>query len=468
MGNPKSPARYWMVAAAFVLALLSKPTVVTLPFVLLLLDYWPLHRFEPPRKFSGLILEKIPLLALATGACAMTFLVAGKSITPEVHFSTPSRLGNALVYYAVYLRQMVWPEGLAVPYPSPHNGLPPWEMTLAGALLAGLSAVAWAERRTRPWLLMGWLWYLGMLTPMIGIVQAGTFAQADRYTYLPQIGIYVAVAWLAAEWGLSRGLVGSLMAGVLAVLMVCAWQQTAYWKNSETFWNHTLASTTGNDMAHNNLGNFLYEKGSVDEAIIHYREALQIKPGLAEAHYNLGRALAQKGRADEAITHYQEALQIKPGFAAAHYNLGCALAQKGSADEAIDHFQKALEIKPDYAEAHNNLGIVLLQKGSADEAIAHFQKALQIRPDFADACNNLGILFLQKGNADEAIGYFQKALQIKPDYVEAHNNLGSALMQKGKVGEAIVCFQKALAINPGYAAARHNLEQAVLQKSSKK
>ncbi len=198
--NPNSAGRYLMVAVAFVLALLSKPTVVTLPFVLLLLDYWPLHRFEQPRKLSGLILEKIPLLALAAGACADDCSGGGKRDAPNAHVSMPSRIGNALVSYAIYLRQMVWPEGLAVTYPYPHNGLPPWEVALAGALLAGLSAVAWGERRTRPWLLVGWLWYLGMLTPMIGIVQVGAFAHADRFTYLPQIGIYMAVTWLVAEW----------------------------------------------------------------------------------------------------------------------------------------------------------------------------------------------------------------------------------------------------------------------------
>jgi tetratricopeptide (TPR) repeat protein len=454
---PNSLARYLVVAAAFVLALLSKPTVVTLPFVLLLLDYWPLRRFEQPRKLSGLILEKIPLLALAAGACAMTVLAEGEAIAFNNDIPMPSRIGNALVSCAVYLRQMVWPEGLAVLYPYPHHGLPPWEVALAGALLAGLSAVAWAERRRRPWLLIGWLWYLGMLTPMIGILQVNPSAQADRYTYLPQIGIYVAVTWLVAEWRLNRVALGGLMAGVLAVLMVCAWKQIAYWQNSETLWTHALACTTDNDMARFNLGTALLQKGRVDEAITQFQQALQINPDYAEAHYNLGNALLQKGRADEAITHYREALRIKPNFAEAHYNLGIALAQKGREDEAIAHFQKALQIKPGYAEVHNNLGILLLQKGKEDEAIAHFQKALQIRPDCADACNNLGILLLQKGSADEAIDYFQKALQIRPDYADACNNLGHALLQKGRVGEAIVHLQKALEIKPADPTIQNNL-----------
>jgi len=461
--KPDSLARYWMVAATFVLALLSKPTVVTLPFVLLLLDYWPLRRFEPPRKLSGLILEKIPLLALAAAACAVTVLVAGKWITPNARVSMPARLGNALVYYAVYLRQMVWPEGLAVPYLSPQHGLPPWEMALAGTLLAGVSAVAWKERRTRPWLLTGWLWYLGMLTPMIGIVPVGTTAQADRYTCLPQIGINLAVTWFVAEWRLSRAVFGSLMAGVLAALMVCAWKQTAYWKNSETLWTRALACTTSNSIAHLNFGNVLFQKGKVDEAITHYQEALQIKPDYTEARYDLGNALLQRGRVDEAIAQYQEALQLNPDYAESRNCLGLALDQKGRVDEAITQFQKALEINPDNAEALNNLGNALLRKGRVDEAIAHYQKALKINSDYAEAHNNLGNALLQKGRVEQAITHYQVALRINPGLAEAHRNLGTVLLQKGSVDEAISQFQQALQIWPDYAEAHYNLGNSFSQ-----
>jgi len=466
--KPDSLARYLMVAAAFVLGLLSKPTVVTLPFVLLLLDYWPLRRFEQPRKLSGLILEKIPLLALAAGACAMTVLVAGKWITPNAHFSMPSRISNALVYYAVYLSQMVWPEGLAVAHPSPHNGLPLWEVALAGALLAGLSAVAWAERRTRPWLLIGWLWYLGMLTPMIGIVQVGMFPQADRYTYLPQIGICVAITWLVAEWGakwqVGRVGLGGLMTAVLAVFMVCAWKQTAYWKNSETLWNHTLGCTTGNYVARLNLGIALLQKGRMDEAITQFQQALEIKPDYADAHNNLGNVLLQTGRVDEAIAHFQNALRISPDLAVVHINLGNALMQKGRVDEAIAHYQNALQIKSDNADDHNNLGNVLLQKGRVDEAITQFQLALEIKPDYADAHYNLAIALWREGRVDEAIAHYQNALQISPDLAAAHINLGNALMQKGRVDEAIAHYQNALRISPDLAATHVNLGNALMQK----
>jgi tetratricopeptide (TPR) repeat protein len=466
--KPNSPARYLMVAAAFLLALLSKPTVVTLPFVLLLLDYWPLNRFERPGKLSRLLLEKIPLLALAAGACAMTGLAAEKWITPNALVSMPLRLGNALVYYAVYLRQMIWPEGLAVPYPDPHHGLPPWEVALAGALLAGLSAVAWKERRTRPWLLIGWLWYLGMLTPMIGIVPAGATAQADRYTYLPQIGIYVALTWFVAEWRVRRVALAGLMAGVLLALMVCAWKQTAYWKNSETLWTRALACTTSNSIAHLNFGNVLFQKGKVDEAILHYQEALQIKPDYTEARYDLGNALLQKGRVDAAIAQYQKALQITPDYAESHNSLGLALDQKGRVDEAIAHYQKALEINADNAEAHNNLGNALLRKGRVDQAIAHYQKALEINADNAEAHNNLGNALLQKGRVEQAINQYRKALQIKPGFAQAHYNIGNILLQQGRVEAAITHYQKALQFRPDYAEAHLTLGSALLQQGRAK
>jgi tetratricopeptide (TPR) repeat protein len=415
-----------------------------------------------------LILEKIPLLALAAGACAMTVLAAGKWITPAAHVSMLSRIGNALVSYAVYLRQMVWPEGLAVPYPYPHNGLPPWEVALAGALLAGLSVVAWAERRTRPWLLMGWLWYLGMLTPMISIVQVGAFAHADRYTYLPQIGIYVAVTWLAAEWGAKWHagcrLLGGLMAGVLAVLMVCAWKQTSYWQNSETLWARALACTTDNELAHYNLGAARLRKGRVDDAIPQFQLALHINPNYVEPQASLAAALLQKGKVDEAIYHSMYALHINPDYAPAHDSLGSALLRKGRVEEAVGHFQKALQINPDDPQAHCNLGDLLLKSGRVDEAITQYQHTLKTDPDYPQAHYNLGNIFLQKGRVDEAITHYQHALQINPDYAQAHVNLGNALLQTGRVDEAITHYQHALQLDPGCAPAHVNLGGILLQR----
>jgi protein O-mannosyl-transferase len=408
--RPWSWGRYGLVVLLFVLGLMSKPMLVTLPLVLLLLDYWPLQRKEAAGK---LVLEKLPLLALSAAGCATTILGQTEIIQLTRSFSLPLRIANAVTACMVYLGQMIFPAGLTPYYTYPLDGLPAWEVALAGALLAGLSVVALWQRRKQPWLLMGWLWYLVMLLPVLGIIQVGRQAHADRYTYLPQIGIYVAVTWLVAGW-IGRRLAAGLMTGVIAVLMFCAWQQTTYWQNSETLWTRTLACTTNNELAHYAFANDLYERG----------------------------------RLDEAIAQYQTALQIRPDYVEAHYNLGTALYDKGSVDEAIAQFQQALQFRPRSEEAHNNLGIALLQKGSLDEAITHFQAALQIKPGFASPQLNLGIAYFRKGNLDEAIDNFQKALQIKPAYAAAHYNLGNALYQKGRTAEAISHYQQALQINP--------------------
>jgi Flp pilus assembly protein TadD len=417
--QPPAPSRYLLVAGAFLPALLCKPTVVTLPFVLLLLDYWPLRRFAPPAKRSRLILEKIPLLALALGSCAGTFLAAHKLIVPLVSVSLGGRIGNGLVSYAVYLRQMVWPEGLAVPYPYPLHGLLPWEVVLSGALLAAFSAGAWWQRRQRPWLWVGWVWYVVMLLPMAGFFQIGDQAHADRHTYLPQIGIYAGLTWLAAEWGakwrIGRVTLGTLAAAVIAALMVCAWKQTSYWKNSETLWTRALACTTNNYLANFNLGNALRKQGKVNEAVARYQKALEIDPRHAQAHVNLGAILSQKGRLNEAISQFQTAVQFEPDNAEAHYNLALALGDQGHLGEAIPQYMEALRIQPDSAQYHYNLGNALARQGRLDEAVLHYQQALQLDPGDAKAQNNLASTLLRQGRVAEAIAHFQQALQLRPE-----------------------------------------------------
>jgi tetratricopeptide (TPR) repeat protein len=467
--RPFSLACYLRVVFLFMLGLLSKPTVVTLPFVLLLLDYWPLNRFTPPTLATAvtgngdslknhfvpwrLILEKIPLLALTGAACVATMVVQKDIIAPV---PLALRIGNAVVSYVVYLRQMVCPVGLAVLYPYPRNDLPGWEITLAFILLTAVSAGVFLWRQKHPYLLTGWLWYLGMLVPAIGLVQSGWRAHADRYTYLSQIGLYFALTWAAAElcvgWRHRRVVLGGLATVILAALIFCARAQTSYWRNSELLWTHTLACTSDNDIAHNNLGYALLQKGGVDEAIVHFQKALQINPDYAEAHNNLGNALLQKGQVDEAIAQYQKTLQIKPERAEVHNNLGYALLQKGSVDEAIVHFQKALHINPDFAKAHYNLGNALLQKGQVDEAITHYQKALQINPDSVDVLNNLAWLLATCLDAHlrdgvQAVKYAGRACELTHYGVTPLvGTLAAAYAEAGRYDDAIAAAQKACAL----------------------
>ena len=441
--SPHSRARYLLVAVFFVLSLLCKPTAVTLPFVLLLLDYWPLGRMKGMQKeesgkqrdlgvpFLSLVKEKIPLMALAAAACVVTCLAARKEVMNATHISMPVRLENGFISYVVYLRQMVWPGGLAAFYPCPDESPPLWEIGLAFILLAVISGGVLAYGRKRPWLLTGWFWYLGMLVPLIGIVSVGDFAHADRNTYLPQIGLYVLLTWMAAEgcmkWKQRRLVLGGLMMTVVGALMFCAHAQTLCWMDSESLWTRALACTSGNYLAHNNLGNALYRDGRRDEAIAEYRKALDIKPDYAEALNNLGVVLFAKGDLEAAIAQYRKALDIKPDYAEAIHNLGSALATKGDYGAAIEQYRKALEIKPDYAEARNNLGNALLLNGDLEEAIAQYRNTLKINPRSADAYGQLGQAFLQKGQTQEAIKAWQESLEIKPEQVNVQKNLAWVL-----------------------------------------
>jgi tetratricopeptide (TPR) repeat protein len=441
--NPNSPGRYLLVAVFFALGLLCKPVAVTLPFVLLLLDFWPLQRFalgtpagaaSPVARQPGywgiprrLILEKIPLLALAAVMCVVTCLVVRKVVLVGAPVSVAARLGNALISCVVYLRQMVWPTGLAVFYPFPEKGAPFWEVALAFLLLAAICGGVLACWRKRPWLLTGWFWYLGMLVPVIGIVGAGDFAHADRNTSLPQIGLYILLTWAVADWSAGwkhrRLVLGGLMIAVAGALMVCARIQTSYWRDSETLWNRALDCNPGNSVARINLGNALSAKGDWEGAGAQFRKALEIKPEDAEARNDLGIVLVVKGDREEAIAQFRKALEDKPDYAEARLNLGNALYAKGNQDEAIAQFRKTLEIQPDYAEARLNLGDALFMEGQLEEAIAQYRQAVEIKPDFAEALSNLGAALLRKGQTREALDAWQKSLEIKPGQLSVQNQL---------------------------------------------
>jgi len=473
--KPGASMRYWTVALLFALGLMAKSMLVTLPFVLLLLDYWPLHRF--PRvltkaNFSAaarrLVVEKIPLFALVVVSSVATVIAQGKAVATVEDHSVIYRLCNALVSYVIYLRQMVYPAGLAIPYLDPVNHAPVAGAIPAMALLAAISYGAYLCRGKQPWVITGWLWYLGMLVPVIGITQISYYTHADRYTYLPQIGLYILVTWgvtdLCASLRHRQLLLAGLPPAVIVALIFCSRIQTSYWHDSETLWQRAIACTADNYVAHNNLGNALLEKGEATQAIPHLQKALEIKPEYPEAENNLGKALAHEGKEDQAISCYEKAIETRPDFAEAQNNLGTALLKKGRADEAIAHYQKAIGIKPDLAELHYGLGNALLQKGEVNEALGSYKKSLELNPGYAEARYGMGLALFQNGKVDEAVESYQKAIENNPDYADPENNLGNVLMQKGEIDQAILHYQRAAEIKPGLAAIRYNLGGALLQK----
>jgi len=473
--KPQSHIRYWTVALLFALGLMTKSMIVTLPFVLLLLDYWPLERLPKVSDVEGLlrtgqklVAEKIPLFTLAVISCLATVLATrGIPVDRIENDSIIQRVCNALISYAVYLRQMVYPAGLAIPYITPVHGVAYGQAVFALVLLAGISYAAFYFLKTKPWFAAGWLWYLGMLVPVIGIVQISYYAHADRYTYLPQIGLYLAVTWGMSEMSASlrhrRLVLGGLSAAVIVALTICARVQASYWRDSESLWRHAIACTPDNYMAYSNLGNALLKNEQTDEAMSTYKKAMEINPKYAVPYYNMGLALFQKGEVDEAITYYQKAIENNPEYAEPENNLGNALLQKGEIDHAISHYRRAAELKPGLADISYNLGGALLQKGDMDGAVASYQKALEIQPDYAEAHCKLGDVFLRGGRADEAIPQYQRAIGIKPDFAEAETNLGTALLQKGEIDQGITHYQNAVKLKPGFAEAHYDLANAFLQ-----
>ena len=442
--NAQSASTFYLLALAFlVLGLMSKPMLVTLPFVLLLLDYWPLQRvgfgdFKSARvTVLRLVWEKTPFFVLSALSCSVTYWAQSKGAAMAAMAGLPmaARIQNAVVSYARYVGKLLWPVDLAVFYP--HPGHWPWgTVAAAGLVVTGLCFLAVWLSRPAPYLAVGLFWFLGTLVPVIGLVQVGGQSLADRYTYVPSIGLFIVVAWGGGEvvvrWRLTKALAG---VGAVIVLAACGARtrdQLPYWQDGEKLFAHALAVTEGNYVAYDCLASVRYHQGRVDEAITHLRKALELRPNYAQAHHNLGCAQLANGHMDEAIAHFRKALELQPNYAEAHNNFGVVLRQQGQLGNAMGHFQKALEIRPDYAEAHNNFGLALRRQGQPQNAIAHFQKALEIRPDYAEAHNNLGVALRQQGQLADAMAHFQKALAIQPDLADAHNNLGLALLESGR------------------------------------
>ncbi len=410
--------RYALVASLFACGLMAKPMLVTLPLVLLLLDYWPLERQIPWKK---LIAEKIPLFALSAASCAMTVVAQRGAINSLERMAFTPRLSNALASCIVYLRQTFWPGDLAIAYRYIENRFAVGVFLGALVVLAGITAAVIAYRKKHPAAAVGWFWYLGMLLPVIGLVQVGPQAHADRYTYLPQIGLGLALIWtmaeLSARWKLQRQILGVAAAFILSGLAWQAFRETAYWRDSETLWNRALALAAARQDAaapkngaffgdiHYNLGNAFFGKDRFDEAIAQYQTALRLDSNYpAETYSNLGQILIRKKQLDQAIPLFRQALQIKSGHEAEmRYSLGNALLQTGQPEEAIAHLQKYLETSSAHAETvHYNIASALVALRRVDEALPHYEQAIAVRPDYAQAHNNFANALLGLGRVDEA------------------------------------------------------------------
>jgi protein O-mannosyl-transferase len=468
--------RYLLVLLFFGLGLMAKPTLVTLPFGLLLLDIWPLRRLRIERGqqkvWLELVLEKLPLFAMAIASSAVTIgmSLAKRNIAGADALPVSLRLANMSVSYVAYIRDMFWPLNLAAFYPI--GPIPVWEVvgSLLG-LLAVTALVVWNFRRY-PYLLIGWLWYLGTLVPVIGLVQAGGQSRADRYTYMPLIGLFIAGTWgvahLAGRWKYHQ-IVLSAGAGVLVcACAIEARRQVEYWENGMTLWQHALETTTGNFVAHTILGLALAKEGRVGEAVAHYREALKIQPDFAMAHNSLGIALGHQSKTGEAISEFQAALNEDSDQPEFHYNLGFALADQRRWDEAIVQYTEALRLDPDYIAALTKRGDAFLLQGKVDEAIADYSQTIRNRPESTEALNNLGLALVSLGRIEEGVARYNEALRLRPDFADAHNNLGAALANQGKYDDAIVHFSEALRFRPDYVEARDNLAQALSLKASNK
>jgi Tfp pilus assembly protein PilF len=448
----ENPGRtsYLVTLILYVLGLMAKPMLVTLPFVLILLDFWPLGRWtraelvhEPGRqggRVASLLWEKAPFVLLAALSSTVTLIAQwqGGAVSPAEIVPLGVRFWNALVAYLLYLVNMVWPVGLAVFYPHPGRSLPVWLVLLAAVVLVGITLGVLRTRRGQPYLVTGWFWYLGTLLPVIGLIQVGEQAMADRYSYIPLIGPFLMISWgvpaLAARWRTPRILLPLVTAATLSVLLFLAWGQARHWQDSLTLFTHTLSVTRNNSRIHNNLANVLVRQGKIEAAITHYKEALAIQPKYPEAHSNLGAALVSRGRVEEGIGHYREALRLDPDLAEVHNNLGVALADQGKSEEALSHYLKAIELRPDYAEAHNNLGNILADRGKFAEAIARFQEALRRQPFYPQAHNNLGVALARQGRLREAIPHFERALELQPDFEQARRNLTIAVEKTAQSG----------------------------------
>jgi tetratricopeptide (TPR) repeat protein len=486
--GPQTKKLYGLTLLFFACGLMSKPMVVTLPFVLLLMDWWPLRRICDLRftiyetkeggergqiagsKAGGVItagalMEKAPFFALALVSSVVTFAVqkSGGAVAALQSIPLRERIPNALVSYVLYLRKMFWPDDLALFYPFQHL-LPAWQWAGAGLLLVLITALAIALAKKRPYAAVGWFWYLGTLVPVIGLVQVGEQSLADRYTYLPLIGIFIIVAWgiddLTQRWPGRGALLKSAAAVVLVACLLLTAIQAGYWKDTITLFNHALAVTRDNYVAYANIGDALDKQCKYPEAISAFKEALRFNPDSAHSLNGLGVLYGHEGDAAKAVDYLNAALDKHPLYSDAHYNLGNLFAAEGKYAEAAQHYALSLREKPDSADAHNNLGGMYVQLGRPKEAMEEFKAALNLLPDFPEAHAQLAGLLAQAGDPADARFHYEEAVRLKPNFVPFRLKLGLILAQNGELDDAIIQFLGATKLDPTNATAYFDLAAA--------
>lgn len=471
-------ARYCLLLVLFLLGLMSKAVLVTFPFVLLLLDFWPLGRISPlkarnfPVSAGRMLLEKIPMLLLTLVVSGLTVWSQGRigTVTSIDHIPLGARAALALQSYGSYLGKVVWPSGLAVFYPHPGSHVVLWKTAASASVLAVATMVVACKGRTRGWLVVGWLWFLGTLVPTLGFVQVGSQAMADRYMYLPMIGLCVMSAWGIGELAGRRN--GNAVAAValsgawLAALMACAVVQVGYWRGSVPLFMHALEVTGDNWGAQNSLGIAATQAGKGEEAITRFREAVRLRPDMAVLRVNLAGSLARAGRLDEAAVHFREALRLDPGDGESAYSMYVLLSRQGKQEEAVRYLSEGMDVLPGDAAGNNRLGLLLAGRERFEDAAARFNEAIRIRPDYWEAHYNLAVALGRLGRKAEAIPHFKEALRMPGVDAESHNRIGVALVRLERLDEAAAHFREALRLQPDHADARTNLR--VIQERSGK
>ncbi len=455
--NPKSKIQFVWMLVLFALGLMAKPMLVTLPFVMLLLDVWPLQRVENAgwptfltKPFRKLVFEKWPLFLLVAASCVVTFFAqkTGGAVVGMEHLPFAARVANAITAYFDYVVKAFWPVHLAVLYPLPHEQ-PVWHLALAAVFLLIISFAAIATMKRWPFLLVGWLWFLGTLVPVIGLVQVGSQAMADRYTYIPYIGLFIAVVWGISECERSaKGTQIPAAASAVVVLAGCASLtvfQLQFWQNSLTLFTHALAVTNDNAPANNNLGTALAAAGKREEALAHYQKAVDIDPNNAHYQNNLATALARADQPDKAIEHYLAAVRIDPQFAAVYSNLGQMFSAKRQFDAALTNFNEAVRLNPTDASLRFTTGLALVRAGRTNDAVAQFTEAVRLKPSFAEARYQLGRQSFFEGQFPAAIEQLGEATKLRPDYALAQFYISATLAETGRFDEATTIGNEALA-----------------------